>query len=128
MQGAQLWTRHYTASLKKGSCGLKKLNHRLVSISSQNLDALPDLIVGVQAGGIFVDKNARSFFEERFAQVDSLSSSERTQYVNDGVEDFINKAKNDFDDTDYEVIVRVGGPKEDFDEIEVDSGDMTISS
>lgn len=82
----------------------------------------------VQAGGIFVDKNARSFFEERFAQVDSLSSSERTQYVNDGVEDFINKAKNDFDDTDYEVIVRVGGPKEDFDEIEVDSGDMTISS
>lgn len=128
MRGAQQWTRHYIASPKKGPCGLKKLNHLIVSISGQNLDALLNMIVGVQAGGIFVDKNARSFFEERFARVDGLSSSERSQYVNDGMEDFISKAKNNFDHTDDEVFVKVGGPKEDFDDIEVDSGEMSIPS
>lgn len=86
------------------------------------------MIVGIQAGGIFVDKNARSYLQGQFAQVNTLPSAQRTRYVDDGVEDFINNAKNHFDDTEDEVIVKVGSLKDDFDEIDVDSGDMIISS
>lgn len=82
----------------------------------------------IQAGGIFVDANARIFFQGRFNRVDNLSSAQRTKYVDTGVEDFISNAKNHFDNKEGEVVVKVGGISEDFDDIEVDSGDMNIAS
>ncbi|KAF8593068.1 hypothetical protein BDV93DRAFT_590255, partial [Ceratobasidium sp. AG-I] len=82
----------------------------------------------IQAGGIFVDKNARSFFEGRFKLVDTLLPNQRSRYVDDGVEDFISNAKNNFDNTEDEVTVKVGSLKDDFSEIEVDSGDMILPS
>ncbi|KAF8602531.1 hypothetical protein BDV93DRAFT_545197 [Ceratobasidium sp. AG-I] len=82
----------------------------------------------IQAGGIFVDKNARSYLEEQFAQVDSLPSAQQVRYVDDGIDDFIFNAKNHFDDTEDEVIIKVGSLKDDFSEIDVDSGDMIIAS
>ncbi|KAF8592924.1 hypothetical protein BDV93DRAFT_567092 [Ceratobasidium sp. AG-I] len=90
-------------------------------------DPLSDLVSGVQAGGIFVDEEAKSFLQGQFQQVDTLSTDQRKRYVDDGVEDFIANAKNHFDDTEDEVVVvKVGSLKDDFDEIEVDSGDMMI--
>lgn len=90
------------------------------------LDTLLSPAVGIQAGGIFVDDKARSFFQEQFTLVDTLSSAERSRYIDDGVEDFISNAKTNFDNTEEEVIVKVGSLKDDFDQIEVDSGDMII--
>lgn len=89
---------------------------------------LSDLATGIQAGGIFVDKNARSFLQGKFTQVDTLSPDQRSRYVYDGVEDFISNAKNNFDNTEDEVVIKVGSLKDDFSEIEVDSGDMIIPS
>ncbi|KAF8602534.1 hypothetical protein BDV93DRAFT_607377 [Ceratobasidium sp. AG-I] len=82
----------------------------------------------VQAGGIFVDDCTKQFLNQQFAMIDDLSSAQRIRYVADGAEDFINNAKNEFDGTDDEVVIKVGGPKDDFEEAGVDSGDMTIDS
>lgn len=92
------------------------------------LDALSHLVVGIQAGGIFVDANARSFLQGQFDLVDTLSSSERLRYIEDSLEDFIGNAKINFDNSEDEVIVRVGSINDDFSQIGVDSGDMMIPS
>lgn len=75
-----------------------------------------------------MDEYAKLFLDQQFAQVDDLSSSQRLRYSADGVEDFINNAKNEFDGADDEVVIKVGGPKDDYDEVSVDSGDMTVDS
>jgi len=86
----------------------------------------------IQAGGIFVDDEAKAFLRGQFDLIDTLSTKERDQYVDDGVEDFISNSKNHFDESDdaedEPVVVKVGSLKDDFDEIEVDSGDMIIPS
>lgn len=91
-------------------------------------DALTGLITGIQAGGIFVDKNAKTFFQERFNLVNTLSSGQRSRCIDYGLENFINSNKLHFDNMEDEVIVKVGGITDDFVEIEVDSGDMIIPS
>lgn len=88
---------------------------------------MPNHFAGVQAGGIYVDENARTFLQERFTWVNTLTSNQQSQFINDGVEDFIANAKNHFDDADSEVVLKVGSLKDDFEEIEVDSGDMIIT-
>ena len=99
-----------------------------MGLISIKLGPLSNVVIGIQAGGIFVDKNARSFLEDRFKLVDSLSPDQRSRYVEDGVEDFISNAKNNFDNTEDEVTIKVGSLKDDFSEIEVDSGDMILPS
>lgn len=107
---------------------MKKSSRPLVGVTILRLDAVSDLVVGAQAGGIFVDNYARLFLLRRFALVWSLSAVERSRYIDDGVEDFINNAKNNFNDTGDEVVVKVAGLRDNFAEIEVDLGDMIIES
>lgn len=75
-----------------------------------------------------MDARARSFLEEQFALVNNLSSGERLLYIEDGVEGFISNTKNNFDNTEEEVTVKVDSIKDDFSQVKVDSGDMIIPS
>ncbi|KAF8593088.1 hypothetical protein BDV93DRAFT_590102 [Ceratobasidium sp. AG-I] len=82
----------------------------------------------VQAGGIFVDQNARLFLEGRFKLLENLPEVQQLRYIDTGVDDFIKNAKNQFNSKEVEVTVKVGSLKDDFGEIEVDSGEMMIAS
>jgi hypothetical protein len=83
------------------------------------------VVLGIQAGGIFVDRSASQYFRKRFYDGD-LNPDQVTELIDTALEKFITEVKPSFEDSSEEHLIAVADRQFSNSMVGIERGCMTL--